>query len=66
MLIQQDFLIYKSFLQWIDTKRYRTSRKIPDAKVETGKQFYYSNAGKNEVIQIFSYNKNEAKQATIN
>lgn len=34
------------------------AEKIPDAKVETGKQFYYSNTGKNEVIQIFSYNKN--------
>ncbi|EPN9409791.1 FtsX-like permease family protein [Enterococcus faecium] len=34
------------------------AEKIPDAKVETGKQIYYSNTGKNEVIQIFSYNKN--------
>ncbi|WP_165037938.1 FtsX-like permease family protein [Enterococcus sp. ZJ1622] len=33
------------------------SEKIPDAKVETGKQFYYANPNKNEVVQVFSYNK---------
>ncbi|WP_165005757.1 ABC transporter permease [Enterococcus sp. ZJ1668] len=33
------------------------SEKIPDAKVETGKQFYYANTSKNEVVQVFSYNK---------
>ncbi|MGM9904220.1 efflux ABC transporter permease [Enterococcus sp. 10A9_DIV0425] len=31
------------------------AQKIPHAKVETGKQLYYSNADKNEVIQVFSY-----------
>lgn len=30
---------------------------IPDAQVETGKQLYYANQEKNEVLQLFSYTK---------
>lgn len=33
------------------------AKKIPDAKVESGYQFYYANAKKNEVVQVFSYDK---------
>lgn len=33
------------------------AEKIPDAQLETGKQFYYSSSSKNEVVQVFSYKK---------
>ncbi|MGX7173986.1 ABC transporter permease [Enterococcus ratti] len=34
---------------------YAEAKKIPNAQVETSKQFYYLNSTKNEVIQVFSY-----------
>ena len=59
-VVQQDFLICKIVSYWwLAHKRYCSKQKRSQMqKVETGKQIYYSNTGKNEVIQIFSYNKN--------
>ncbi len=37
------------------------AKKIPHAQVETGKQLYYANSQKNEVVQLFSY-KSSSKQ----
>ncbi|KAF9404962.1 hypothetical protein HW555_014077, partial [Spodoptera exigua] len=42
------------------------AKKIPDAKVESGYQFYYADAKKNEVVQILSYNeKNQQNQLVL-
>lgn len=43
----------------------KLAKEIPDAKVESGYQFYYADAQKNEVVQVFSYNKTNQQNQLV-